>query len=119
MENEASEAKRKRTEDSYTPNMEATKRSAQFWFEDGNVVLQAQDSLFRVHRSHLILHSDVMKDFFSCPQPEGAPTIEGCPLIHLPDSKLDISNLCTLLYGLYQCVIDADLSSSLNLFSLI
>ncbi len=112
MANDVPDAKRKRTEDSCTENIEATTRSPHFWFEDGNVVLQAQCTLFRVHKSHLILHSDVMKDCFSCPQPEGAPTIEGCPLIHLPDPKRDISNLCTLLYGLYQYVVEANLSSS-------
>ena len=94
-------------------NMEEnTKRSARFWFDDGNVVLQAGDAQFRVHRSHLALHSEIMKDCFSCPQPEGAPTVEGCPLVHLPDSAIDIENLCALLYGLYQCVINAILSAS-------
>lgn len=30
----------------------------------------------------------------------------------LPDSKLDIENLCALLYGLYQYVTNVDLSAS-------
>ena len=99
--------------ESTAENMEEnTKRSARFWFDDGNVVLQAGDAQFRVHRSHLALHSEIMKDCFSCPQPEGAPTVEGCPLVHLPDSAIDIENLCALLYGLYQCVINSILSAS-------
>ncbi|KJA22605.1 hypothetical protein HYPSUDRAFT_164179 [Hypholoma sublateritium FD-334 SS-4] len=101
MSNETPPAKRKRTEDPAAEDAETTKRSARFWFDDGNVVLQAGNTQFRVHRSHLVLHSEIMKDCFSCPQPDGVPAVEGCPLVHLPDSVQDIENLCALLYGLY------------------
>lgn len=110
MSNETPPVKRKRTVDATTEDVDTTKRSARFWFDDGNVVLQAGDTQFRVHRSHLVLHSEIMKDCFSCPQPDGVPAVEGCPLVHLPDSALDIENLCALLYGLYQYVTDIGLS---------
>ncbi|KJA26644.1 hypothetical protein HYPSUDRAFT_213202 [Hypholoma sublateritium FD-334 SS-4] len=99
--------KRKRTEadisDSDLTSLpeETIECSAQFWFDDGNVVLQAEFTQFRVHRSILLHHSPVMEDCFQFPQPEGAPTIEGCPLVHLPESAMDISNMCGLLYGTY------------------
>ena len=83
---------------------DAVERSDQFWFDDGNVVLQAEATQFRVHRSILSHHSSVMKDCFQCPQPRDAPTIEGCPLVHLQDSAKDIGNMCSLLYGMYLCV---------------
>ena len=79
-------------------------RSAQFWFDDGNVVLQGSATQFRVHRSVLSYHSPIMNDCFQSAQPQDEPTIEGCPLIHLQDSEKDISNMCSLLYGMYQCV---------------
>lgn len=82
-------------------------RSTQFWFDDGNVVLQTQTMQFRVHRSLLSLHSPIMKDCFACPQPGNAPTLEGCPLVHLPDPTKDIENFCALIYGVYQCVLIA------------
>ena len=112
MPEEIPPLKRRRIEDPEKEDVETPKRSARFWFEDGNVVLQAEDTQFRVHRSHLALHSEIMKDCFSCPQPEGAPTVEGCPLVHLPDSAMDIENLCALIYGLYQYVTDVDLTVS-------
>ncbi|KJA26652.1 hypothetical protein HYPSUDRAFT_36368 [Hypholoma sublateritium FD-334 SS-4] len=81
-------------------------RSTQFWFDDGNVVLQTQTMQFRVHRSLLSLHSPIMKDCFACPQPGDAPLLEGCPLVHLPDPTKDIENFCALLYGVYHLDVD-------------
>ena len=97
-------AKRKRAEAESDIPEDEVERSALFWFDDGNVVLQAEATRFRVHRSVLSHHSSVMKDCFQCPQPEDAPTVEGCPLVHLQDSAKDIGNMCSLLYGMYQCV---------------
>ena len=89
--------------ESTAENMEEnTKRSARFWFDDGNVVVQAESTQFRVHRSVLSLHSQIMKDCFSCPQPADAPMVEDCPVVHLSDSADDIEKLCAFLYGLYR-----------------
>ncbi|KJA26633.1 hypothetical protein HYPSUDRAFT_36353 [Hypholoma sublateritium FD-334 SS-4] len=81
---------------------DTVERSTQFWFDDGNVVLQAESVQFRVHRSILSRHSPIMQDCLECPKPEDAPTIEGCPLVHLADLAKDIDNMCSLLYGMYQ-----------------
>ncbi|KJA26643.1 hypothetical protein HYPSUDRAFT_36364 [Hypholoma sublateritium FD-334 SS-4] len=83
---------------------DAVERSAQFWFDDGNVVLQAEATQFRVHRSILLRHSPIMQDLFEYPQPKAALTLEGRPLVHLPDSAKDIDNMCGHLYGFYQCL---------------
>ncbi len=102
--------KRKRTEadtdesDLSSLPDDTVEHSAEFWFEDGNVVLQAEATQFRVHRSILSRHSPIMYDCFLCTQPEDAPMVEGCPLVHLPDLAEDISNMCGLLYGMYQFV---------------
>ena len=96
--------KRPRTSES-SPSPEGidpVKRSTQLWFDDGNVVVQAESTQFRVHRSVLSLHSQIMKDCFSCPQPADAPMVEDCPVVHLSDSADDIEKLCAFLYGLYR-----------------
>ena len=80
------------------------KPSCRFWYADGNVVLQAEDTQFRVHRLLLSLHSEIMKGCFDCPQPVDNELVEGCPVIHLTDSAKDIDILCGLLYGVYQWV---------------
>jgi BTB/POZ domain len=39
-------------------------RSIDCWFPDGNVVLQVESTLFRVHRSILSMHSEVFHGMF-------------------------------------------------------
>lgn len=97
--------KRRREADVSLQNGSLAERSTRFWFADGNVVLQAEDTQFRVHSSLLSLHSEIMKDCFACPQPEDEETLEGCHIVRLYDSAKDIDNLCALLYGLYQYVL--------------
>ncbi|KAI0783906.1 hypothetical protein BC629DRAFT_1518042 [Irpex lacteus] len=74
---------------------------ADLWFEDGNVVLVAEESGYRVHRSLLARHSDVFRDMFSMPQPppteEG--TYEGCPTVMLVgDRAKEVTMILTILY---------------------
>ncbi|KAF8145623.1 hypothetical protein K438DRAFT_1425906, partial [Mycena galopus ATCC 62051] len=47
------------------------------WFEDGNIVIQAGNSQFRVYRGVLAKRSSVFQDMLSSPQPPDAETIEG------------------------------------------
>ena len=56
-----------------------------------------------------------MKDCFSCPQPQDVESVEGCPVLHLSDSALDIENFCALLYGVYRYVLN--IIDALNLLS--
>ncbi|KAF8989036.1 hypothetical protein BDQ17DRAFT_1257290 [Cyathus striatus] len=73
-------------------------RSETVWLDDGNIILQAEYTQFKVHRSILSRNSTVFRDMFSFPQPPSTPSIEDCPLIHLPDSAKDAQNLLSLLY---------------------
>lgn len=85
-----SATKSKSTEDS-VHSVTAPLRS-EFWLDDGNVVLQAEETHFKVHRSILSINSTVFKDMFSMPQPtSGEELVEGCPVIHLSDSAADVS----------------------------
>lgn len=69
-----------------------------WWFDDGNVVLIAEDTLFRVHRGILSHHSDVFRDMFLFPQPEEYEQIERCPVVHLSDTQRDLGILLGALY---------------------
>ncbi|CAA7266029.1 unnamed protein product [Cyclocybe aegerita] len=73
---------------------------SRFWFDDGNIVLQAESTQFKLHRSVLASQSPVFRDIFSIPQPTDSneATVDGCPVVHLQDSEEDIENLCGLLY---------------------
>ncbi|KAJ7809055.1 hypothetical protein B0H14DRAFT_2867809 [Mycena olivaceomarginata] len=85
-------AKRQRTEDA--PIMRS-----EIWRNDGSVVLQAANMQFRVHWSVLALHSSVFSDMQGLPQPDDQPTVEGCPVVELPDDPQDIEYLLKALYS--------------------
>ncbi|KAJ6575563.1 hypothetical protein DFH09DRAFT_1361754 [Mycena vulgaris] len=79
-------------------------RSAEFWFDDGTVVLQVENTLYRVYRGLLSSRSTVFYDTFSIPQPtEDGNEIEGCPVIQLHDSAKDFTRFLKALhqYGAY------------------
>lgn len=44
-------------------------QSKEIWFEDGNIVLQTESTLFKVHQGVLARHSSIFFDMFSVPQP--------------------------------------------------
>lgn len=73
-------------------------RSSKFWFEDGNIILQAEHTQFRLHRSVLSIHSRVFRDMFACSQPENGPMIDGCPLVYLSETLEDVKNFVKILY---------------------
>ena len=58
-------------------------RCEELWFEDGTVVLRAEDTIFRVYRGVLCRQSSVFKDLFEVPQPANGECYEGCPLVHM------------------------------------
>ncbi|KAJ6519064.1 hypothetical protein C8R45DRAFT_1204318 [Mycena sanguinolenta] len=83
-------AKRKRTETA------PITRSR--WLPDGNVVFQAENVQFRVHWSVLALNSPVFRDMQELPQPAKQPTVDGCPVLKLPDDATDIEYVLNALY---------------------
>ncbi|KAJ7671264.1 hypothetical protein DFH06DRAFT_1468045 [Mycena polygramma] len=67
-------------------------RVEELWFPDGSLVIQAQASLFRIYYAVLAARSDVFKDMLALPQPaDGEETIEGCPVVRLPDAAEDVT----------------------------
>ena len=98
-------AKRQRTradgtEDSdATPGVAYTKGNP--WLEDGNVVLVAGKTAFRVFRSILSKNSVVFGDMFMLPQPPDAEMVEGCPAIQLQDEHFDVEVILRALFDTY------------------
>ncbi|TDL22613.1 hypothetical protein BD410DRAFT_770177 [Rickenella mellea] len=82
---------------------EPFEKDASLWFDDGNIVLAAETTLFRVHRSVLAMNSPVFRDMFSLPQPEGdTESIKGVPdvvpVVHMHDKAVDLSHLLHTIY---------------------
>ncbi|KAJ7018341.1 hypothetical protein C8F04DRAFT_392071 [Mycena alexandri] len=73
-------------------------RSELFWYEDGSVVLQVQDTQFRVFWGILCHQSSFFRDMQSLPQPLDQPTVDGCPVVVLYDDLADVETLLKALY---------------------
>ncbi|KAJ7765622.1 hypothetical protein B0H16DRAFT_1523676 [Mycena metata] len=66
-------------------------RVDELWFFDGGLVVQAEQSLYRVSGGILAARSPVFKDMLSLTQPPDAETIDGCPVVRLPDRAVDVT----------------------------
>ena len=69
-----------------------------FWFADGNIVLVAGLTAFKVHRGQLERHSEIFRDLFTIPQPEVQDLVDGCPWVEVHDSPSDVLYLLMALY---------------------
>jgi len=74
------------------------KRHDELWFDDGSIVLQVQTTLFRVHRSFLVTHSEIFADLFLVPQPHSFEVVDDCPIVCLHDSPDDFVHFLKALY---------------------
>ncbi|KAF8146874.1 hypothetical protein K438DRAFT_1868531, partial [Mycena galopus ATCC 62051] len=68
------------------------------WYDDGSVVLQAVNTQFRVHWGILAQHSPFFRRMRGLPQPLEQPSVEGCPVIELPDDPVDVEFILKALY---------------------
>ncbi|KAJ7095738.1 hypothetical protein B0H15DRAFT_921062 [Mycena belliarum] len=78
------------------------------WLDDGNIILATQDpqspsasTAFRVHRSVMARHSEVFESMFLVPQPLSSEVVEmfdGCPVVRMWDSPIELSHLIIALY---------------------
>ncbi|KAF9524117.1 hypothetical protein CPB83DRAFT_774388 [Crepidotus variabilis] len=95
-------AKRSRTE-SEDAEPENTTRvaytpSTDFWFEDGNIIIVAGNTGYRVHSSMLARHSSVFRDMLKLP-PSDDEELEGnCPVVPLFDNAGDLERILSVFY---------------------
>ncbi|KAF4615763.1 hypothetical protein D9613_012363 [Agrocybe pediades] len=76
--------------------------STSFWFDDGNLVLEVEDTRFRVHLSILSHHSSFFKDLSLIPQPVDSKEVteDGTPILKIPyDRKEDWESILYVIYN--------------------
>ena len=57
------------------------------FFPDGNIILQAETTIFRLYKGLLASKSTVFKDMFAFPQPNNeGRTFLGCPVVEIYDN---------------------------------
>jgi hypothetical protein len=61
------------------------------WFDDGNLVIQAEEKSFRVYRGILSFASSVFRDMLSLAVLKESEAIDGCPVVRVSDSAADVS----------------------------
>ncbi|KAJ7476716.1 hypothetical protein FB451DRAFT_1366346 [Mycena latifolia] len=71
---------------------EQLKRVEDLWFPDSNLILRAENTLFRVHSSILAARSSVFRDMVAFPQPErqDEDSFGGAPVVRLHDSAAEV-----------------------------
>lgn len=75
----------------------STVRSLEVWFGDGDVVLRADDSLFKVHGKTLRKHSFVLDQMLE-DSDEEADLCDGCPVVPVRDAGGDMSAFLRFMY---------------------
>ncbi|KAJ6466354.1 hypothetical protein C8R45DRAFT_1172882 [Mycena sanguinolenta] len=82
--------KRRRTDDD-PDDVDAKEivRSTEYWFDEGNIILQVESTQFRLPKSMLSMHSNVFRDMFMMPLPADEPTVEGCPVVILTGDTVE------------------------------
>jgi hypothetical protein len=82
-------------------------RSTKVWYSDGNLVLQAEDMLFKVHRGVLSARSDVFAGMLAVSRPDDPDQelVDGCPVVELPgDESRDVEHALRAIYNERTCV---------------
>ncbi|KAF7316046.1 BTB domain-containing protein [Mycena indigotica] len=91
--------KRKRTDSVSAPeDSKPVITRSTTWMSDGDVILQAESTQFRINKDVLRRHSPVFESMFSLPLPKDEPTIEGCPVVCVEDSAQDWELFLETLY---------------------
>ena len=68
--------------------MEKSSPTRPFWFADGDIVLDVERHLFKIHRKRLQC-SEIFSDMLAVPQPDVVDKMDDCPLVSLPDAAQD------------------------------
>jgi hypothetical protein len=91
-----------------------SQHSPDVWFQDGNIIIRAESTLFRVYGGMLSAQSTVFADMFSAPaQPGGGQELlDGCPVVDVHDRAAD---MCCLLRAMHDPQYAARVSSCRHL----
>ncbi|KAJ3513586.1 hypothetical protein NLJ89_g2867 [Agrocybe chaxingu] len=72
---------------------------SELWFNDGSIILQASNVLFRVHRSILQANSEIFHDMLDIAHNNGdEEMIDGLQVVKLADDEMDVKALMKAIY---------------------
>ena len=66
---------------------------------DANIIIRSSDLVdFRVHKSVLVMASPFFRDLLSLPQPSDSESVDGLPVVELPEDSELLNSLISLFY---------------------
>ncbi|KAF7352239.1 hypothetical protein MVEN_01187300 [Mycena venus] len=79
-------------------------RAEGLWLENCGFIIQAEDTIFRVSRDLLAIHSPIFRDMLALPMIVDAEMIEGCLFVRLPDGAEEVTVFlkALLYYGFFE-----------------
>jgi hypothetical protein len=101
--------KRPRTQSAELKQEEADGRPTyeqhpELWFTDGNLVVVAEKTAFRIYRGVLVKHSAVLEDKLASVLDDGQIMYEGSPVLVLDDPAEWVAEMLALMFSLKTCV---------------
>ncbi|KAG1750998.1 hypothetical protein EDD22DRAFT_957812 [Suillus occidentalis] len=76
----------------------ASHRHSEFWFEDGNIVFRASNTLFCVHRGVLVRHSPALEAILAIPSGYDTDGTEQHPIVLHQISEVDFTYFLNWVY---------------------
>ncbi|KAF7302874.1 BTB domain-containing protein [Mycena kentingensis (nom. inval.)] len=73
-------------------------RVQELWFNDGNIVLQAENMQYKLFHGILALRSEIFRDMLVVGQQAAGEMVDGCPLVHLPDEARELTPFLKAIY---------------------
>ncbi|TCD70991.1 hypothetical protein EIP91_000489 [Steccherinum ochraceum] len=96
--------KKRKTENSVSLTSQAEETNeievehGSLWFQDGSVVLVAENIGFKVYKGILSQHSEFFQDMFALPQPADGEICEDCPVVRTHDTAKDLLGFLSALH---------------------
>ncbi|EKM57229.1 uncharacterized protein PHACADRAFT_93141 [Phanerochaete carnosa HHB-10118-sp] len=78
---------------------EDLQRCPDLWFDDGNLVLQAEQTLFQVYKGILCRESPVFADMLSLGPGQSEEHYEQVPLVRMPDSAEEMTLFLSVIFN--------------------
>jgi hypothetical protein len=81
------------------PSAEAPKNVEGLWFDDGNLIIRAENTEFKVYRNLLAAHSSAIAGMIAASTPDMK---DGCAFVHLSDNAIDVEYFLKALFD-FRC----------------
>ncbi|KIJ54967.1 hypothetical protein M422DRAFT_42147 [Sphaerobolus stellatus SS14] len=92
--------KRRKTGHGSAPVKDLYEARADLYYDDGNIIIAAEDAAFKVHRTILSQHSQVFKDMFVMDSAaEEGEIFDGCPVVRVSEKPRHMGFFLQAIYG--------------------